>query len=276
MVAQIDAVVRLLKDGDPDTVRLVKEQFVHSGNEYLHDLEELVERSDSQVSCHLRDILETIRHREREEDFELLCRFFHDSSDVEPALWQLATVLDPESDIEGSQFRVEQWGRRFSVKIGGAISSRERVIALSEFMADELSFRGNEEDYYNPKNSLLPRVVDTRSGIPISLVLLYRMVALRAGMIVDGINLPGHFIARHADVLFDPFHRGRVLTRPDIEGILRRQGLRLKSCHLYPASPRQILTRILANLTYSYDLAGDCHHRSLTDHWVRILTGSPA
>lgn len=275
MVAQIDAVVRLLRDGDPDTVRLVKEQFVHSGDEYLHDLEELAGRADSEVSGHLRDILDTIRHKEREEDFELLCRFFHDSSDVEPALWQLAAVLDPGCDIEGCRFRVEQWGRRFSVRIGGAISSRERVIALADFMADELSFRGNEEDYYNPRNSLLPRVVDTRAGIPISLVLLYRIVALRAGMIVDGINLPGHFIARHADVLFDPFHRGRILTQRDVEGILKRQGLRLKSCHLFPATPRQILTRILANLVYSYDLVGDCHHRSLTDHWVRILTSGP-
>ncbi len=57
-------------------------------------------------------------------------------------------------------------------------------------------------------------------GIPITLTILYRMVGARAGMKVEGINLPGHFIARHGEVYFDPFHRGRILTKADCEEIL--------------------------------------------------------
>ena len=79
---------------------------------------------------------------------------------------------------------------------------------LADFMADELCFRGNTDDYYSERNSLLPHVIETRMGIPITLAILYRMVAGRAGMKVDGINLPGHFIARHGEVLFDPFTKG--------------------------------------------------------------------
>jgi regulator of sirC expression with transglutaminase-like and TPR domain len=271
MLAQMDAVTKLLREGDPDTVRLVKEQLVLFGEENLRDLEELARVEDGDVSCHVREILNTIRHREAENDFDLYCRFFSDSSGVEPALWQLVPALRPELDIEPWLLKVEQWGRQFSMVISKAVSSRERVLSLVDYMTQELCFRGNTENYYCERNSLLPCVMESRAGIPITLVLLYRMVAIRAGMIVDGINLPGHFIARHEDVLFDPFHKGRILTRQDCEVILFKQNLKLKNCHLHPATPRQILTRVLANLLYVYDLTGECERRARVDSWIRVL-----
>jgi regulator of sirC expression with transglutaminase-like and TPR domain len=97
------------------------------------------------------------------------------------------------------------------------------------------------------------------------------MVASRAAMKIEGINLPGHFIARHGEVYFDPFHRGRILTRPDVESILLRQGLELKDCHLQPATPRQMLLRMLANLLYVYDLHGDCEKLERVRGWIRAL-----
>jgi regulator of sirC expression with transglutaminase-like and TPR domain len=272
MFAQMDAVTKLLKDGDPDTVRLVREQLLLSGEENLRDLEELAQGHDADVSRHATELLTMLRHREVEFDFELFCRFFSDSSDVEPAIWHATHALHPEVDLEPCLIKIQHWGRQFSLKISQAVSSRERVIALSHFMADSLCFRGNSENYYCERNSLLPHVVETRMGIPISLTLLYRMVALRAGMIVDGINLPGHFLARHEDVIFDPFHRGRIMTQQDCEVIMLRQNLRLKSCHLIPATPRQILTRILANLLYIYDLNGECERHAKVNCWLRAVS----
>ncbi|MGA7880636.1 MAG: transglutaminase-like domain-containing protein [Terrimicrobiaceae bacterium] len=272
MFAQRDAIVRLLQDDDPETVRLVKEQLAQGGEELISGLRDLVQMGDERVCRHARDVLAEIAGQGADEEFHLLCHFFNDESDLETACWMLAHTLDPSVDIESFEHKVNQWGRQFLVRISGTVSNRQRAQALAEFMADELCFRGNTDDYYSERNSLLPHVIETRMGIPISLSILYRMVAGRAGMKVDGINLPGHFIARHGEVLFDPFHKGRILAKADCEEILSRQNLKLRAWHLEPATPRQILLRVLANLLYVYDLRKDLDKHARVNMWIKALS----
>ncbi len=272
MFAQKDAIVKLLQDDDPETVRMVKEQLALNGDEHLPDLRELAQTDDARVSRHARDILAEIAGEGADEDFLLLCHFFHDDDDLERACWLLARALDPGMDTEPYELKVNQWGRQFLMQISGAVSNRERVQALAEFIAGELCFRGNTENYYLDRNSLLPCVIDTRMGIPITLSLIYRMIGERAGMKVEGINLPGHFIARHGEVLFDPFHKGRILTQSDCEEILARQNLKLRPSHLEPATSRQILLRVLANLLYVYDLHKDPEKHARINTWIKALS----
>ena len=264
--------MKLLQDDDPETVRMVKEQLALNGDEHLPDLRELAQTDDARVSRHARDILAEIAGEGADEDFLLLCHFFHDDDDLERACWLLARALDPGMDTEPYELKVNQWGRQFLMQISGAVSNRERVQALAEFIAGELCFRGNTENYYLDRNSLLPCVIDTRMGIPITLSLIYRMIGERAGMKVEGINLPGHFIARHGEVLFDPFHKGRILTQSDCEEILARQNLKLRPSHLEPATSRQILLRVLANLLYVYDLHKDPEKHARINTWIKALS----
>ncbi len=272
MFSQRDAIVRLLRDDDPETVRMVKEQLALGGEDSIDGLRDLAQMDDQRVSSHARDVLNEIASQGADEEFLLLCHFFQDSTDLERACWMLSRALEPEVDTEPFETRINQWGRQFLVKISGIVSNRQRIQALSDFIAGELSFRGNTDDYYNERNSLLPHVLETRMGIPITLVVLYMMIAERAGVKIEGINLPGHFIARHADLLFDPFHKGRILTRADCEEILSRQNMRLKPTHLQAATPRQILIRILANLLYVYDLNGDREKHARVNTWIKALS----
>jgi regulator of sirC expression with transglutaminase-like and TPR domain len=272
MFAQHEALVKLLRDDDPDTVRMVKEQLVLGGEEFISGLRDLAELDDEQVSRHARDVLAEIASHGADEEFLLLCHFFNDESDFENAHWMLSQALDPALEIPPYQHRINQWGRQFLVTISGIVSNRQRVQALAEFMAGELCFRGNTDDYYCERNSLLPCVIETRMGIPITLTLLYIMVARRAGIRIDGINLPGHFIARHGEVLFDPFHKGRILSKADCEEILTRQNLKLRASHLDAATPRQILLRVLANLLYVYDLRKNVEKHTKVNTWVKALS----
>lgn len=271
MFAQKEALIRLLHDNDPETVRLVKEQLAAGGEEKIPELQELMRVDDECVSRHAREVLTTISGRSAEEEFSLLCHFFGDGADLEQTCWALARAMEPGVCILPYEHKLNNWGRQFLVKISGAVSNRERVLILSQFLSEELEFRGNSDNYYCERNSLLPRVIETRSGIPITLTLLYMMVGSRAAMKIEGINLPGHFIARHGEVFFDPFHRGRILARRDVEGILLRQGLELKDCHLQPATHRQMLVRMLANLYYVYDLHGNCEKLERVRHWMQAL-----
>jgi len=271
MLDQKQALIRLLRDNDPETVRLVKEQLAAGGEEKISDLQELARVDDACVSRHAREVLTTISGRSAEEEFSLLCHFFGDGIDIEQACWTLARATEPGTCILPHEHRLNNWGRQFLMKISGAVSNRERVVILAEFLAGELGFRGNEANYYCERNSLLPRMIESRAGIPITLTLLYMMVGSRAAMKIEGINLPGHFIARHGEIYFDPFHRGRILTRGDVEGILARQGLELKDSHLVAATPRQILLRVLANLVYLYELHGDSEKLERIRRWMGSL-----
>jgi regulator of sirC expression with transglutaminase-like and TPR domain len=272
MFAHRDAIVRLLRDDDPDTVRLVKEQLALGGEDAMAGLRDLAELDDARVSRHARDVIAEIASHGADEEFHLFCHFFSHDADLERGCWMLAQALNPESDTASFEALVNQWGRQFLVRISGVVSSRQRLQALADFMAGELYFRGNTDNYYCERNSLLPSVIESRMGIPISLTILYMLVAERAGMKVEGINLPGHFIARHGELLFDPFHKGRILTRADCTEILHRQNLKLKPSHLEAATPRQILLRILANLLYVYDLTKDEDKHTRVGAWVRALS----
>jgi hypothetical protein len=271
MFAQKEALIRLLHDNDPETVRLIKEQLTAAGEDRIHELQELMSIDDKCVSEHARDVLAAISGHSAEEEFSLLCHFFGDGLDLEQACWSLARAMEPGVCILPFEHKLNIWGRQFLVKLTGAVSNRERVLRLSSFLSEELDFRGNADNYYCERNSLLPRVIETRSGIPLTLTLIYMMVGSRAAMKIEGINLPGHFIARHGEVYFDPFHRGRILSRVDVESILLRQGLQLKDCHLQPSSARQMLVRMLANLLYVYDLQGDCLKHARVRGWMQAL-----
>jgi regulator of sirC expression with transglutaminase-like and TPR domain len=139
--------------------------------------------------------------------------------------------------------------------------------ALSEYLYVTLGFRGNEQDYYDPKNSLLPDVLDRQLGIPITLALVYCEVARRVGVRARGVSFPGHFLVRvdarereDAPVAVDPFFGGRRLDEPGLKKLLERavpsQKLAVEE-HLAPATARTMLVRMLINLKWIHATRGD-------------------
>ena len=267
------ALARLLTDDDAETVRLVKEQLASIAEDHPETIQDLMRSEDPLVSFHAKDILDEMDQRLGEEDFTLLCHFAGDVFDIEKAAWSLSAAIQPSGcDAELEEW-VNDWGREFLSRCACATSPLERVQILSQYLAQELQFRGNSEKYYCEENSLIPRVVESRVGIPISLTLVYQMIGARAGMKIEGINLPGHFIARHGEVYFDPFHEGRVLCQCDVKNILDRQGIALRRNHLQAANPRQFLLRILTNLLYVYDLDGEIMKRDRIKGWMTALNG---
>jgi hypothetical protein len=237
MVANEDALARLLGDADPETSRLVTEQFARIAEDDPGTIERLSESSNPFVARSARKVLHKLQTRSARDDFSLLCHLGGEKFDIEQAAWMLARALQPGIPTALHEERVNEWGIEFLSRIHAAASNADRVRFLGLFLSEELGFRGNSDCYYCQENSLLPHVLSTRLGIPIALSLVYMMVGARAGMKIEGINLPGHFIVRHGDVFFDPFHGGRLLDRADLRSILDRQGIEFKESHLLPASP---------------------------------------
>lgn len=268
---QKDAIVRLLRDNDPATVTLLKEQLIESGSDGIAALRDLLALDDAAVSEHVREVLEKIEGDQAQDEMLLLAHLFPEHGDIEAAWWQLCRCFDPEAPIGKLRRKLDAWGRRLRMLVAKAESNRERLQILTTFMAEDLGFRGNAEEYYDPRNSLLHDVIETRLGIPISLAVLYSIIGRRANMQIDGINLPGHFIARYEKILFDPFHGGRILSRSDCEAILARQRLKTQSSYFAPASPRLIFMRMLANLVFIFERSGEKPRHALVMSWLKAL-----
>lgn len=271
MVANLDALAKLLSDDDPETVRLVKEQMISLAEVDARQIEELTESGDAVVAAHAKEVLIELQGRKAREDFHLLCHLGGESFDLEQAAWGLARAIDPGICTYEHEVMVNEWGRRYLSGISCCLSNRDRVNVISYQMASDLGFGGNADRYYCEENSLLTSVIDSRRGIPITLTLLYMLVGARAAVKIEGINLPGHFIAKLGEIYFDPFHGGRILCKCDIEQLVERQGLELKEKHLQPATPRQFLLRMLANLLYVYDLDGESEKYGMVKSWMNAL-----
>jgi regulator of sirC expression with transglutaminase-like and TPR domain len=129
---------------------------------------------------------------------------------------------------------------------------------LSQYLFDELGFRGNQEDYYDPRNSYLNDVLSRRLGIPITLSLLYIEVGQRAGMPLVGVGLPGHFLVAHEgvpDLFVDAFHGGTLLTAAECRArfhAVTSPDTPWVPAYLAPVSSRAFLARIMQNLKQIY------------------------
>jgi regulator of sirC expression with transglutaminase-like and TPR domain len=198
---------------------------------------------------------------------ELAARADHAIDVVAGAAW-IAKDAYPTLDVPALVERVEALGRPLATYAAlGADAPRavaERIEAVSARFR-ELGFRGNGEDYYDPKNSLLPDVLDRGLGIPITLSLVWCALAKRAGLVAHGVSFPGHFVVRvetspEGFTLLDAFDGGRVLDQAGQLALVRRTlgaGADVHPSLLAPASPRTILVRMLTNLKAIYASRGD-------------------
>lgn len=275
MFAQRDAIIRLLKDDDAATVELVKKQLAARGRAAIPDFLDLQTSDDAAVVRHVSEILGDIDAAEAQAHLTDLCRDFPDHGGVEAlevAAFLLARAISPGCDADSARQLLDQWGEQLTAKVGRVRSVSERVILLGDFFGRELGFCGDVEHYYSVGNSLMPEVVVSRRGIPISIALVYLFVGHRAGLTIEGVNFPGHFLIRYEDVLLDPFEGGRLQTLGDCATLLMRQNLRAEASFFEPALPRVIFRRMLANLLYLYQRS-DKARAELVAGWMADLDG---
>ncbi|MEA3211350.1 MAG: hypothetical protein QOE70_4407 [Chthoniobacter sp.] len=274
MLEQRTALLRLLNDDDPTTLQLVKGQLAGAGLARLSGLRELLAEAGPAAAHHLREVIGAIEAREADTILAQLCAGFGEHGDLEEAAWRLAATFRPGEDFAVERALLDAWGAEVARRLRKASSEVDCLETLVEFLGHEVRLRGNEADYYNINNSLLPEVIDSRVGIPISLSLVYLLVARRAGLSLSGVGLPGHFLVRHQEHFFDPFHGGRRVGMDDCRALVERQQLLLAPQHLQPVTPRQMLARMLANL-YACTEESDPPLAAKISGWIDALNQRP-
>ena len=173
----------------------------------------------------------------------------------------------PGLEIERYLGDIERLAIQLRDRLPRGAGAEEKILALNQFLYGDLGYTGNADDYYDPRNSYLNEVLDRRTGIPITLSVLYIELGRRIGLPIEGVSFPGHFLVRlrlrGGMLVLDPFAGGepqseddlrqrleRVIPRDATGGVSARE-LPLEQ-FLEPASKRQILTRLLRNLKAIY------------------------
>jgi len=181
---------------------------------------------------------------------------------------------EPGLDPQGVLAEIDAMAERLKRRLAADAMPMQRLRLLNHYFFSELGFAGNVNNYYDPGNSYLHRVLQTRRGIPISLAVLYIELATQVGLTARGISFPGHFLVKlrmpQGEVVIDPFS-GHSLSREELDERLapyrRQQGLVggfevPLGLFLQAASSRDVLARLLRNLKEIHRSAGD---------WVRML-----
>jgi regulator of sirC expression with transglutaminase-like and TPR domain len=187
------------------------------------------------------------------------------------AAFAIARHEQPTADVQQAEKMIAELSETVRRRVRSP-SPEAKLAHLHDVLFDVVGFAGNVEDYYNPANSYLPDVLQSRRGLPITLVLVYKCVAEKVGLSVRGINAPGHFLAavRSAEprpapgvaeswMYVDPFFRGELLDGDDVcRRIAETTGLVADdpSQWLAPATHRQWLNRMLNNLQAVFAHAG--------------------
>jgi regulator of sirC expression with transglutaminase-like and TPR domain len=195
--------------------------------------------------------------------------------DLAVAALMIARLEYPGLDAGRYLDQLDALGREAAVRVAAATPDAEapaqvdpgvyaRIVALNDYLFREERFVGNDTQYEDPRNSFLNQVLDRRTGLPITLALVYIEVARRAGVTVEGVNFPGHFLVRcpaprtmpHGrDLIIDAFHGGALLSEDACRQLLRRHAgdeALWDTQLLSHATKPQILVRMLLNLKRVY------------------------
>jgi regulator of sirC expression with transglutaminase-like and TPR domain len=182
-----------------------------------------------------------------------------DKIELGRAALAMAVAEYPHLDCAHYLSLIDQLAVAAAARLGGDSNVSRAIAALNSVLFEGHGFRGNRENYFDPRNSFLNEVLDRKTGIPISLSVLYMEVAQRIGLLLEGVGFPGHFLVRclgdDKEIVLDPFNRGEIRSRESLEKMLYRlygREMPLDPSFLRPITNKQILRRMLNNLRMIY------------------------
>lgn len=185
-----------------------------------------------------------------------------DERPIDVAALAIAQTLDPRASPDDARQRLD------------ALAAKAREVGIRNALAE---FRGDREDYYSPENSLLPRVLIKRRGLPLTLSVVWMGVGRRIGLPVQGVGFPGHFLARVEGELLDPFAGGTPIGDAELAELATRflghEDL-LEPEMLQPVPDASIAIRMLTNLRNAYIKRGDHGHALLVCDQLVERTGA--
>ncbi len=254
--SQRTALLNLLADEDPRTYQAIRKKILSFGYDAAEWLRPHRLSNDPALRRRTQQLIIELGRQAADNNFLAFCLQNGEGFDLEQGAWLLAQTQYPEISVEGYQALLDAYTADLRGRLVGERATKDTLTEMNDYLFGDLGFAGNEQDYYDPENSFLNRVIDRHVGNPINLCLLYILVARRLGLPITGIGLPGHFLCRYqstsSEIYIDAFNQGKLLAKADCVQYLLQGNYSVREEYLAPVSPRRFLLRICGNLHQIY------------------------
>ena len=262
------ALISLLTDEDAAIYRVVRDKILSCGPGAIEWLKPHTLSSDPVLRRRAQEITQHFAREKADDRFLAFCLSEGNDLNLEQGAWLLAQTQYPDINIEAYQALFDSYAGELLERVDLRADADQLLAAFNNYVFEVLHFKGNEQNYYDPENSYLNRVVDRRKGNPINLCLVYLMLARRLRLPLAGIGLPGHFICRFQtpteEYYIDVFNHGKLWTKANCIQYLVFRNYTVQDSYLTPVSSRRMLMRICGNLHQVY------HHLGMTGEATRL------
>jgi regulator of sirC expression with transglutaminase-like and TPR domain len=267
--SEIKALISLLDDSDKDVYTHIEERLISLGKEVIPILEDAWSGAfDAVMQQRIEHIVHKIQFDTLVEDLKL---WIHTGDhDLLAGAILIARYQYPDLDIEKIYEQIANIKKDIWLEINENLTALEIVNVLNHIFFTKYGFSGNTSNYHAPQNSFINVVLESKKGNPLALSIIYEVIAQSLSLPIYGVNLPEHFILAFMDetdlenpdvakVLFyiNAFSKGTVFGRADIDQFVKRLNLEPESSHYLPCTNRDMIQRMLRNLSNSYSKLGD-------------------
>jgi regulator of sirC expression with transglutaminase-like and TPR domain len=253
----IHALLRLLSDPNEQVARTIQDQLARLGSGVLPFLEQAL-AENATLEPRVAHIKEEIRFGQLKDEFQRFVSQSARQEDWEHGAFLIAQLAYPDLSIPHYVECLDHLAEEFRAKwLATESPSGKAARQLSTFLFKDKGFSGNRTQYYDPDNSYMNRVIETRQGIPISLSALYVFVGKRLNLPLAGVGMPGHFLVKLESEtppqFVDCFNGGTILREQDCQQFITASGLAYDPQLLEKSSTPTMLARMLRNLLGIYE-----------------------
>ena len=262
---EIKALISLLEDPDHNIYFQVKNKLIELGIEVIPDLEDAWEMNfDSLMQRRTEQIIHEIQLNFNLN--ELNDWIESPEKDLLKAWLIISRYQYPDLDTENIELQIEQLIKEIWIELNNNLTALEKIKLINHILFEVHEYKGNIRNFYAPENSYVNDVLNNKKGSPLSLSLLYLIIAQKCELSIQGVNLPKHFVIAYINeelytgdpikFYINPFSQGTILSRHDLESFLEKEKLELKTMFFSPCGNKTIIRRLLANLLQSYSKNG--------------------
>ena len=275
-LGQISFLIKLLTDRDEFVRNRVQEQLIDLGEDALPFLEIAVRGGDDDLRIQANAVIHSILPQKLAEKFRQLAqKGLGQDIDLETGMMLIMEFGYPNSDPEEFRQKLDELAQNFADILNPEAEPPEIVAAFTHFLFQQKGFKGNKDDYQNPDNSFLNKVLDNQTGLPITLSAICVLLAKRLHLPIVGVGMPGHYIVKYSlpiePIYFDPFHQGRLLTKKECIQIVEQFGHSFEEHFLSQATQRETLIRMLNNLIQVYKKSNETKKAETLTKYIKIL-----
>jgi len=269
-VEQRKALEGLLDDPSASVRSALLAHFTKHGPESITFLRAVSIRPDRALARHANEYLRELNFSDPVTEFRGFIRSLN--YELETGALLLSRTVHPDLDIGASCTLLDRMADRCRALIAEPVAARDKCRLLNRVLFHEHGFHGNTDNYADPLNSFLDQVLIRRKGIPLSLSLVYLLVADRLGFPLEPVGLPGHFLVgcytEGEPFYIDPFNAGRLISATEAVAMVRKQSLHPTLADLAPTPVREVLCRCCRNLVNHYTLANEPERARLFAEFV--------